>query len=372
MFLIVFGVIVVVILLYLYGTKDHEYWKKRGVTYVKPSPYFGSFFRVFTQRICFSDQLYEYYFQYTKEKFLGIFVGDRIGLMLRDPELIKRVMATDFHHFHPRGFNPHKTVTEPISKNLFTGDGDTWKLLRQRITPAFTSGKLKAMFPLIVERAEKLQTIAAVAAKSNTEVDIRELMARYTTDFIGACGFGLDADTLNDEDSTFRKLGKRIFTITKRDALVIMLKTIAPETFKNLQIISPEIEEKTFGLVTGIMKQRNYKPSGRNDFIDLLMELKNKGTIVGESVEMRNADGTPKIVELELDDMLMTAQVFIFFAAGFETSSSTTSFTLHQLAFHPEEQKKCQEEIDEVLNRHGGKLSYDAVKEMKYLDMVFK
>lgn len=371
MFLIILGIFLVT-LLYLYGTKDHKYWEKKGVTYVKPIPYFGTTLRVFIQQICISDQLCEYYFQYPAEKILGLFIGDRVTLLLRDPELIKNVLVTDFHYFHPRGVNPHKTVFEPMFRNLFTVDGDTWKLLRQRITPAFTSGKLKAMFPLIVERAETLQTIAAVAAKSNAEVDIRDLVARFTTDFIGACGFGLDSDSLKDENSTFRKLGKRIFTITKRDALHIMLKTIAPETFKHLYVLAPEIEHITVKLVSGIMNQRNYKPSGRNDFIDLLLELNKKGTIVGESIELKNPDGSPKMVELELDDMLMAAQVLIFFAAGFETSSSATSYTLHQLAFHPEEQKKCQQEIDEVLKRHGGKLSYDAVKDMKYLDMVFK
>nr|AAP83688.1 cytochrome P450 [Depressaria pastinacella] len=369
-FLIALGILLII--LYLYGIKNHKYWEKKGVPYVKPIPFFGTNFKVFMQRICISDQLCKYYEQFPNEKFVGAFIGDRIGLVLREPELIKRVMVTDFQYFHPRGVNPHKTVYEPLLKNLFTGDGDMWKLLRQRITPAFTSGKLKAMFPLIVERAERLQIIAATAAESHGEVDVRELMARFTTDFIGACGFGIDADTLNDEESTFRRLGKRIFTLTKRDGFVFMLKTIAPEIFKNLHMFAPEIEKTTVDLVTSIMQQRKYKHSGRNDFIDFLLELKGKGKIVGESVEKRNPDGTPKIVEMELDDMIMAAQVFIFFAAGFETSSSTTSYTLHQLAFHPEEQKKCQDQIDEVLSRHGGKLSYEAIKEMTYLDMIFK
>lgn len=73
-----------------------------------------------------------------------------------------------------------------------------------------------------------------------------------------------------------------------------------------------------------------------------------------------------------MDDILMTAQVFVFFAAGFETSSSATSFTLHQLAYHPEVQKKVQEDIDRVLAKHDNKLSYEAVKEMTYLDWAFK
>ncbi|CAK1577961.1 unnamed protein product [Parnassius mnemosyne] len=94
--------------------------------------------------------------------------------------------------------------------------------------------------------------------------------------------------------------------------------------------------------------------------------------MIGESIEKTKADSTPEKVSLELDNLLITAQVFIFFAAGFETSSLATSFTLHQLAFHPQIQKKVQKEIDNVLSKYDGKLCYDAIKEMKYLDCAFR
>lgn len=370
MYLLLF--IGIFILSYWYTTRNFSYWKKKGVKHDKPIPIFGNCFRQFFIRTCMSELAVERYKKYPQEKMVGFYFGNDIALTLRDPELIKRVMATDFQYFYPRGVNLYKDALEPLMNNLFSVDGDTWKLVRHRLTPAFSSAKLKAMFPLIVEKAEKLQIVAAEIAKTGEEVDVRDLMARYTTDFIGACGFGVDSDSLNDENSAFRKLGKRIFTITPRDAFRFILKVIAPEVFKSVKLYPPEIENSTIGLVKMIMEQRNYKPSGRNDFIDLLLELKQKGKMIGESVHKKNPDGTLQIVEMELDDNIMAAQVFIFFAAGFETSSSTTSFLLHQLAFHPDEQKKCQDEIDEVLNKYNGKLSYEAVQEMKYLEMAFK
>lgn len=259
-----------------------------------------------------------------------------------------------------------------MMNNLFSCEGDLWRLLRQRLTPAFTSGKLKSMFPLIISRAEKLQLVAAEAASSNAEIDARDLMARYTTDFIGACGFGIDTDTLNDENSKFRKLGRRIFRQTTWDAITAILKYTMPSLFTSLTFTPPEVTTNTISLVQTIMKQRDYKPSGRNDFIDMLLELKLKGKITGESIENKKPDGSPSAVEIEFDDILIAAQVFVFFAAGFETSSSATSYTLHELAHYPECQRKCQEEIDEVLSRHDNKLSYESLKEMKYLNMCFR
>lgn len=363
---------VVIILFYLIGTKNHDYWKKRGVAYVKPIPFFGTNFKSYTGQQSVVQLATKAYFQFYNEKIVGCFRGTFPELIIRDPELIKHILVIDFYNFYPRGLNTHKKVIEPMLKNLFFADGDIWKMLRQRMTPAFTSGKLKAMFPLIIERAERLQILAEDAAVSGKVTDVRDLMARYTTDFIGACGFGIESHALNDENSSFRKLGQKIFTVKFRDIIVILFKEVFPETFKHLRFISQNTEDDVIELVSNIMKQRNYTPSGRNDFIDLLLELKKKGKIVGDSIERMTANGTPQRIELELDDVLMAAQVFVFFAAGFETSSSATSFTLHQLAFHPEEQRKVQEEIDRVLSKYDNKLCYDAVKDMTYLHMVFK
>ncbi|XP_073954724.1 cytochrome P450 6B7-like [Choristoneura fumiferana] len=311
------------------------------------------------------------YWKYPKERFVGYYLLTTPLLILRDPELVKRVLVSDFAYFYSRSMHPIDKVPEPMMNNLFSCGGDLWRLLRQRITPAFTSGKLKAMFPLIISRAEKLQLVAAEATSTNIEVDARDLMARYTTDFIGACGFGIDTDTLNDENSMFRKLGHRIFKQTTRDVIATILKYMIPRLFTSLTITPPEVTSNTISLVQTIMKQRNYKPSGRNDFIDMLLELKLKGKITGDSIERKNPDGSPCIVEIEFDDLLIAAQVFMFFAAGFETSSSATSYTLHELAHYPECQRKCQKEIDEVLSRYDNKLSYEALKEMKYLNMCF-
>jgi cytochrome P450 family 6 len=64
------------------------------------------------------------------------------------------------------------------------------------------------------------------------------------------------------------------------------------------------------------------------------------------------------------------AQAFGFLAAGFETSSSTMSFALYELAVQPNLQHRLRTEITQVLSKHNGEVTYDAVQEMSYLDMV--
>lgn len=74
----------------------------------------------------------------------------------------------------------------------------------------------------------------------------------------------------------------------------------------------------------------------------------------------------------ELTDSLIAAQAFVFFVAGFETSSSTISHTLYELAQNQEMQDKLRQEIRDAYNKDGGTLTYEGIKGMKYLDKVFK
>lgn len=64
------------------------------------------------------------------------------------------------------------------------------------------------------------------------------------------------------------------------------------------------------------------------------------------------------------------AQAFVFFLAGFETSSSTSTYALLELAMNPDVQEKLQREIDKFAEKPDG-LTYDSLTEMEYLDMVF-
>ena len=67
----------------------------------------------------------------------------------------------------------------------------------------------------------------------------------------------------------------------------------------------------------------------------------------------------------------MISQALIFFIAGFETSSTTMSNALYELALHQDIQDKLRSEIKEVMKKDE-QLTYDNVKNMKYLDKVVK
>lgn len=62
----------------------------------------------------------------------------------------------------------------------------------------------------------------------------------------------------------------------------------------------------------------------------------------------------------------------MFFLAGFETSSTTLSFCLHEMAVNQDIQKRVLDEINETVDKYGLPLSYEAISTMDYLDQCLK
>lgn len=65
----------------------------------------------------------------------------------------------------------------------------------------------------------------------------------------------------------------------------------------------------------------------------------------------------------------LTSQVFIFFAAGFETSASMIVMCIHELVLSPEIQERLYHEIRSFKEQHE-QLTSDNLPELKYLDCV--
>lgn len=103
----------------------------------------------------------------------------------------------------------------------------------------------------------------------------------------------------------------------------------------------------------------------RKDFMQLLLQLRNTGSVRQDNDWSIKKTGVKS--SLSLDDC--AAQTFLFYTAGFDTSSSALTYCLYELVRHPEVMQKLQQEIDDVLSRHDNQITYDAIQDMKYLDM---
>lgn len=96
----------------------------------------------------------------------------------------------------------------------------------------------------------------------------------------------------------------------------------------------------------------------------LLLQLRNRGIITDDG----NLTETSKKGLLTDDEIL--AQCFIIFNGGFDTSAATLGFVMYELARQPDIQEKVRQEIFDVTAKHQGKVTYDGLKELEYMERV--
>jgi len=75
------------------------------------------------------------------------------------------------------------------------------------------------------------------------------------------------------------------------------------------------------------------------------------------------------LISLSVD--MIAAQLFLFYVAGFETSASTAAFTIYEMSQYPDILGKAVQDIEQAMEKHGG-ITYDSLKDMKYLDLCVK
>ncbi|XP_063534371.1 cytochrome P450 6B5-like [Cydia strobilella] len=353
--------VVVSVLLYYYITRTFSYWKDRNVAGPKPIPFFGNMYKS-AMRYDSQGGLYKIiYDSFPREKVVGMFRMTTPTLIVRDLDILKHILVKDFDNFVDRGLEFSK---EGLGQNLFHSDGETWRGLRSRFSPIFTNSKLKNMMYLLTDRADKFVDYVSETISTTPEQSIHRLLQKYTMSTISACAFGLDLDTCRGDIQALQRVDKEIFTPN----FTFELDMLFPGILKKLNMsLFPAYMTNFFKeIIETVTTQRNGQPSNRKDFMDLILELKNK-----KQVEVVKKDSDGEALTIEITNSVMEGQAFVFYAAGYETSASTMGFMLYHLALDTKIQDRLRNEIDEYLERHGGKIELDALNELQYLDQVF-
>ncbi|XP_059478275.1 probable cytochrome P450 6a14 isoform X2 [Neocloeon triangulifer] len=361
-------------LIYRHFTEHFDYWEKKGVVFVKPWPVLGSMKEVLMVREHLAEFFERLYIENKPHTYFGYFMGKKPGLVITEPEMIKHVLIKDFSHFVDHGFDIHEEADPMQAKNLFFLEGQRWRNMRAKLVPTFTSGKMKGMLPLMLDVAKEFESKLEVLAKETEEFELRRLFACFFTDIVGTCIFGIQCNSIKDPDVEFRRVSRRLIELDLKGAMKAMVTFFVPElAFKlKLGLIDKEATNFFRKLVKDVMDMRKASGSSRKDFMQLLIELKEKGQVATDEADLHEIKGevTSSDTNIKLTHDDLTAQATVFFLAGFDTSSSVSSYACMELALNPDVQKKLQDHIDEVLEKHQGKVTYEALKEMKYLECV--
>ncbi|GLV36767.1 Cytochrome P450 6a2 [Carabus blaptoides fortunei] len=370
---IVAGLFLLTVLV-LYLKYQFTYWTRHGIYQIQPEIPFGNTKNLILKRISLAmgyERIYDH-FKKLNLPFAGIYNFTTPEFMPLDPELIKRLLVKDFQHFLDRGIFVEEEI-DPLTGNIFSLEGSKWKELRNKLSPAFTSGKMRMMFPTLVACADEMMDIVSDACIKHEPIDFRDLLPRFTTDIIGSCAFGIDCNCLKMPNTDFRKYSQMALAPRGVDKIRVLLSFFFPNVsrFFKIAMIPPIVSKFFIGTVAETVKYREENNIIRKDFMHLCIQLKNFGRINNDDAEPGKLKGDDTVAPVQgLTVNQIAAQCYTFFLAGFETSSTTMTFALYELSKQPEVQDKLRQDIIETLRKHDGEYSYDAIMAMNYLDKV--
>lgn len=353
--------LILAVIIYAYFKWSFSYFQRKNVPYIQPNIPFGNIENPATRQVNIGVKLQSLYneFKTLGHRIGGVYMLAKPTYILVSPDVIRSVMSQDFQHFTDRGFY-HNEKWEPLSGHLFFIGGSKWRNLRAKLTPTFSSGKMKMMFPIMVDCSAQFIKTMESYCEAQSAVDIKEILGCFTTDVIGCCAFGLECNSFSEEDAPFRKYGRKVMPSTRRQLIKAVFSFVFPSlaTKVRLKLIDEDVSEFFIKMVKDTVDYREQTKFQRNDFMQLLIDLKNNGDAMGK------CDGKGLTIEE------LTAQAFVFFVAGFETSSTTMAFCLYELAANPDIQEKLRDEVRSVLKKHDGEITYDSIQDMKYMNQV--
>ncbi|XP_063089583.1 cytochrome P450 3A15 isoform X1 [Cavia porcellus] len=192
------------VLLYQYATYSHGFFKKLGIPGPKPLPLFGNV-------LSYRKGMWSFDIECRKKygNMWGLYDGPQPVLAITEPDMIKAVLVkecysvfTNRRSLVPVGF---------MKKSVSLSEDEEWKRIRTQLSPNFTSGKLKEMFPIIKQYGDVLVKNLRQEAEKGKPVQLKEIFGAYGMDIIIATAFGVNVDSLNNPHDPFVSKANKLF-----------------------------------------------------------------------------------------------------------------------------------------------------------------
>ncbi|XP_070268718.1 cytochrome P450 3A12-like [Myotis yumanensis] len=340
------------VLLYLYGTYTHGLFKKLGIPGPTPLPFMGTLLGYRKGFGTFDMDCFKKY-----GNMWGLYDGRQPVLAITDPDMIKAILVKECYSVFT---NRRPMAAVGFMKSAVSlSEDETWKRIRTLLSPTFTSGKLKEMFPIIGQYADGLVSNLRKEAEKGKPITLKDMFGAYSMDVITGTSFGVNIDSLNNPQDPFVENIKKLLKFNFLDPFILCI-TLFPflgPVFEAFNIfLFPKSVTDFFKKSVKRMKENRLqdKQKHRVDLLQLMINSQNS----------KETDSHKALTDLEL-----VAQSIIFLFAGYETTSSSLSFLTYLLATHPDVQQKLHKEIDATFPNKATP-TYDALAQMEYLDMV--
>ncbi|XP_067641374.1 probable cytochrome P450 6v1 [Eurosta solidaginis] len=353
---------------FVWSRRTYVYWQRRRIKFVQPVHLLGNLKEVLWEQTSFPLLLRDYYFDplFKNEPVVGIYLFYQPALLIRDLHLVSQILVEDFVSFSMRFSKCDKHVDKLAANSLFFVRNPEWREIRMRMSPVFTSGKIKQMFALMQEVGCDLESFlqrltANGKHRHNAVVNVKEICELYNTDLIASIAFGLRSYSLRNKQTELGKHCRSMYTLTFRRVIDLCAIFFLPKFVALLRrnLLAPAHADFLRRTVLQVIEERKRSGELRNDLIEMLLTLKMEAALNQDRSHFTHQED------------YLVAQAATFELKGIETCTSAMCFALYELAKQPLLQARLRSEIRQTI---GGaqviNITYDKVMGMRYLAMV--
>ncbi|XP_076375864.1 cytochrome P450 9e2-like [Megalopta genalis] len=343
--------------LVIYCVKSYTFWQRRKIPIPDGYwPFLGHMWPVYTVTKSMTDHFGDMYKKCNKYSMFGLYDGFTPALVVREPRLIKTVMQSSFANFQKNGMDISPKKDPLLAIHPFLTVGEVWQNGRKRLTNAFSNARLKKLYTAVTQVCKKQQTYLEKQLKSKDqyEVELKHFFGRFTAESVANAGLGIEGYSYEDNPppNSFHSIGLMMFSPNLLSAFITNLAFLKSNItiFLGIPLLDKRMDAFFRRVVHENLDIRLKDPTPKHDFFQLM-------------IEQEQAEG-------EMNEERITSQTLSLFFDGFETSRLTLAFLGHNLAKYPEIQEKLRNEIRTTIADNDGVLTFEALKELKYMDQV--
>jgi len=332
-----------------YSTYDH--WEKLGIKGPKPIIFFGNVLERFTRQVTHVEL--DHYRKYGPVH--GLYELNKPVLVLGTPELVKTVMVRDFVYFMNRRDRGKHRVAKFFVTQL---RGNEWRRSRSIMSPTFTSGKMKAMYPAIDECVDKFASV--LLSRKDQEIDVKSLLQCFTMDVFARVGFAAETNAM-EFGPNHPLVVSSIGFIIQPKWRIFLNYFLPPEIMR--WMVSQEHIRTLFQMTKMIYEER--RKAGYNksykDFLQLLIDLMPPDDETSVKESFQNGSNGSKPPDNYLTPMEVISNSVLFLLAAIETTATLLTNTIYCLAMNPDQQEILREECFKIYEETNGEVNYEAV-----------
>nr|CAD7204547.1 unnamed protein product [Timema douglasi] len=152
-----------------------------------------------------------------------------------------------------------------------------WKVIRPQLSPGFTAGKMKSLFPQLMEVCQEMKSYLEHCGASGT-IDTKELCTKFSINAVASCAYGINGHTFEDSEAEFRKVGRKFLQPSFLKIVQQLFLLLAPRiaSLLHFKVVSLEVTEFFRKMTADATSYRRKEMLRKNDFLELLIQLKEK------------------------------------------------------------------------------------------------